>query len=63
MDTKFMIVSMKSISHITLQIGIIQIERVVKHNYLGIFMNETNDHKKEVTIRIEKARRAFMNMI
>lgn len=39
-----------------------QVERVDNYNHLGTSENEMEDWTKEIQIRIEKARSAFMNM-
>lgn len=60
--TKFMVVTKRNIGDANLYIQNERIERVNKYKYLGTIVNDKNEYTKEIIVRIEKARSAFVNM-
>ena len=60
--TKFMIVTKLPVVDANLLVSNTQIERVTSYKYLGAWITENNDITKEIKVRVEMARRAFIKL-
>jgi Reverse transcriptase (RNA-dependent DNA polymerase) len=60
--TKVMIVTKKINAHVNIKIGNNNIEQVTSYKYLGTWVQQNWNHRKEILARIEYARAAFIKM-